>query len=140
MEVMIATAGKATSIIPTTTSGRIAMTAVVVTTTTNAKGNGKIRLLLIAVTRRSSHAWCMGRRASTPPRSATRIPRMINVKFKTKNVNARRITMTHATQVTMMSCTLALIHRSQVRIQRQPLARAKKPTRMRSIIFMLIKK
>jgi hypothetical protein len=58
--------------------------AVVIITTTTAKGNGRIRLLLIAATRRSSHAWCTGQRASTPPRSATRTPRMINVKFKTK--------------------------------------------------------
>ncbi len=57
-----------------------------------------------------------------------------------KNINTRCITTTHATQVTMTSGALASIHQSQVRTWRQPLARAKKPTRMRIIIFILIKK
>ncbi len=50
------------------------MTAVVVTSTTNATRNRRTRLLLIAATRHSSHAQCTGQRASTPPRSATRTP------------------------------------------------------------------
>jgi hypothetical protein len=138
--VTIATAGKATSTITTTTSDGIMATAVIVITMTNAKGNGRIRLLLIAKTRHSSHAWCTGQRASTPPKIATRTPRRINVKFKTKNVSRRRITMTRATQVTTTSCAFALIYRSQVRTRRQPLARAKKITRMRIIIFGSVKK
>jgi hypothetical protein len=126
-EVMVTTAGKATSTIATTTSDRIATTAVIIITTTNKKRNKRTRPLLIAATRYSSHALCTGRIASTPPRSATRTTRTTNVKFKTKNLNRRCITMMHATQVMMMSRALAPIHRSQVRTQCQPLARAKKP-------------
>ncbi len=139
-EVKVATAGKAVSTSATTTSGRIAVTAVVVTTMTNATRNGRTRLPLIAVTRRSSHARCMGQIASTPLRSAKRTPRMTNINFKTKNLITKHITMMRATRAKMTSRALALIHRSQVRIQRQPWVRARKPTRVRIIIFMLIKK
>ncbi len=83
-EVTIATVGKATSTIARTRSGRIAATAVVVTATTNEKRKGRTVPLPTLATRRSSHSWCMGRRASTPPRIATKTPRIINVKFKTK--------------------------------------------------------
>jgi hypothetical protein len=44
-----------------------------------------------------------------------------------KNVNTKRITTMRATRAMMTSCALALIHRSQVRTRRQPLARAKSP-------------
>jgi hypothetical protein len=40
------------------------------------------------------------------------------------------------TQVMMTSPALAPIHQSHVRTWRQPLVRAKKPTRMRIIIFI----
>jgi hypothetical protein len=60
------------------------MTTVIMTTTTKATRDGKTKPLLIAATRRSCHAWCMGRRASTPPRSATRTPRTANINLKTK--------------------------------------------------------
>ncbi len=83
-EVTIATAGEATSTIAMTTSGRITTTAIVVITTTNVKRNGRTGPFLIAATRHSSHALCMGRTESTPPSSATRIPRTTNIKFKTK--------------------------------------------------------
>ncbi len=112
-EVTIATAGKATSTIATTTSGRIATTAAVLITMTNVKRSGITGPLLIAVTRRSSHVWCTRQRSSTPLRSTTRIPRMTNVKFKTKNVNTRRITTMRTIQVMSTSHALAPIHRSQ---------------------------
>ncbi len=63
---------------------RTTMTTVIMTTTTKATRDGKTKPLLIAATRRSCHAWCMGRRASTPPRSATRTPRTANINLKTK--------------------------------------------------------
>ncbi len=139
MEVTVATAGKATSIIATTTSGRIAITVVIVATTTSAKRNRRTRLLLIAATRHSSHALHTEQRASTPPRSATRTPRTrTSIKPMTKNINMRRTTTMRITQVTTMSRALALIHQSQARTRRQPQARAN-PTRMRAIIFMLIR-
>ncbi len=69
--VMVTTIAEASSVTTTTTSGRIAITAVIVATITNAKRNRRTWLLLIAATRHSSHAL----RTSTPPRSATRIPR-----------------------------------------------------------------
>ncbi len=47
-------------------------TVVVVITTISMKRNGRTGPLLIVATRHSSHALCMGQRASTPPRSATR--------------------------------------------------------------------
>jgi hypothetical protein len=136
MEVTITTAGEATSTIATTTSGRIVTTAVIVITTTNVKRNGRTGLLLIPVTRRSSHH---GPKSKHTSKEYTKTPRTINVKFKTKNVNTRRITTMWAIQVMRTSCALAPIHRSQVRTRRQPLARAKKPMRMRIIIFILIK-
>ena len=43
------------------------------------------------------------------------------------------------TQVTMMGCALARIHRSQVRIRHQLQARARKVTQMRTIIFMSLR-
>jgi hypothetical protein len=82
--------------------------------------------LPIAATRHSSHARCTGRRASTPPRSATKPPRMTNVKFKTKNINTRCITTTRAIQVTTTRA-VAPIHRSKVRTRHQPPAKAKNP-------------
>ncbi len=84
MEVMIVTAGKTASTTATTTSGRIAVTAVVVTITTNVTRNERTRLPLIVVTRCSSHAQCTGQRASTPLRSATRNQKTTKVNFKTK--------------------------------------------------------
>jgi hypothetical protein len=138
--VTIATAGEATSTITTTTSGRIAMTAVIVITATNAKRNRRTGPLLIAATRHSCHARCTGQRASTPPRSATKTPRTTNIKIKTKNLNTRCITTTCAVQVTTTSCAVGPIHWSQMRTQRQSPVRAKKPMWMRIIIFILIKK
>jgi hypothetical protein len=85
-EVMIVTAAMAISAIAMTTSGRIVVTAVIVITRTNTKRNRRTEHLLIAVIRHSSHAWCMGWRASTCWRSATRTPRTTNVKFKTKTL------------------------------------------------------
>ncbi len=58
------------------------------------KKNRRTGPLLIAAKSHLSHARCMGRRASTPPRSATKTPRTTNVKFRTKNVNTRCIPTT----------------------------------------------
>jgi hypothetical protein len=56
--VTVATTGEAINTIATTTSGRITMTAVIVATTISASRNRMTILLLIAATRRASHALC----------------------------------------------------------------------------------
>ncbi len=76
---------------------------------------------------------------STPLRSATRTQGMTNVNFKTRSTPMKRIITTHATQATMMNHALARIHRSLVRIRCQLQARARRITKMRSIIFMFKK-
>jgi hypothetical protein len=81
-----------------------------------------------------------GPKSKHPSDECYKNPKSNKRQVQDKNVNTRRITMMRATQVTITSCALALIHRSQVRTQHQPLGRAKKPTRMRIIIFILIKK
>ncbi len=73
--VTAATACKATCIIVMATSGRIAITMVIVTTMTSTRRNRRTRLLLIMVTRHSSHALCTDQWASITLRSATRTPR-----------------------------------------------------------------
>ncbi len=139
-EVTVVTTNSLMSTVTATSSGRIAATAIVVTPTTNATGSGMTRLPLIAVTRRSSHAQCMGLRASTPLRSATSTQGMTNVNFKAKSAPMKCIITTHATQATMMNRDLAQIHRSHMRILRQFQARARRLTKMRTIIFMFLKK
>ncbi len=84
-EVTVITTNCLISTVAATSSGRIAATAIVMTPTTNATRSGMTRLPLIAVTRRSSHAQCMGLRASTPLRSATRTQGTTNVNFKTRS-------------------------------------------------------
>ncbi len=140
MEVTVVTPSGTTSTIVTTSSGRITVTVIVVTTTTNATRSGMTRLPLIAVTKGSSHAWCTDQRASTPLRSATRTQRPTNVNFKTRSITTKHIITTCATQATMTSCASAPTHRSQVRIRHQLQARARKLTRLKTIIFMFLKK
>ncbi len=139
-EVTIITTNGLISTVVATSSGRIAATAIVVTPMTNVTRSGMTRLPLIAATRHSSYAQCMGLRASTPPRSATRTQGMTNINFKTRSAPMKCIITTCATQATMMNHTLAWIHRSQVRIRRQLQARARRITKMRTIIFMFQKK
>jgi hypothetical protein len=138
--VAIATAGKATSTIATTTSGRIATTVVVIITMTNVKRNGRTGSLLIAVTRRSSHARCTGQRASTPPRSATRTPRTTNVKFKTKKHQYKA----HHNDAHYTSDDNESRISTDIPVSSEDPASAsnesKKPMMMRIIIFILIKK
>ncbi len=117
----------------TTSSGRIASTTIVVTPMTRSKTT---KFPMIAVRRRSSHAQCMGPRASTPQRSATRTQKTRKVKFKTGNVPMKCTTMTRDTPAKMMSHTQAWIHQSQVKIQRQNQARARRTTKRRIIISM----
>ncbi len=110
-----------------------------VATMTSAKRNRRTRFLLITATKHSSHPLRTDQRASTPPRSATWTPRTrTSIKPTTKNISKRRTTMMRITQVMTMSRALVPIHRPQVRTQHQPPVRAK-PTRMRTIIFILIK-
>ncbi len=104
MEVTVITTNGLISTLAATSSGRIAATGIVVTPTTNATRSRMTRLPLIAATRSSSHAQCMGLRASTPLRSATRTQGTTNIKFKTRSAPMKCIIMTHATQATMMNC------------------------------------
>ncbi len=138
-EVTVVTTNGLISTVAATSSGRIVAIAIVVTPMTNATRSGMTRLPLITATRHSSHAQCMGLRTSTPLRSATRTQGTTNVNFKTRSALMKRIITMHATQATMMNCTLARIHRSQVRIRHQLQARARRITKMRTIIFMFQK-
>jgi hypothetical protein len=82
-----------------------------------------------------------GPKSKQPLRSATRRTQgMTKVNFKTRSAPMKRIVRTRATQVTMMNCALARIHRSQVRIRHQLQARARRIMKMRTIIFMFLKK
>jgi hypothetical protein len=91
-----------------------------------ARRNRRTRLLLIAATRHSSHVLRTDRRASTPPRSATKTPRTsISIKPMTKSISMQCTTTTRITQVMMMSRALAPIHRSQVSTWHQPPAGVK---------------
>jgi hypothetical protein len=138
--VTITTAGTATSTIATTTNGRITTIVVVVITTTNAKRNGRTGPLPIAATRHSSHAWCTGQRASTPPRSATKTPRTTNVKFKTKKPQYK----VHHNDVRYTSDDDKSHSSTDTLVPSEDLASAssksKKTMRMIIIILILIKK
>ncbi len=140
MGVTVATAREATSIIVTNTSGRIAITVVIVITMTSMRRNRITKFLLIAATRHSSHALHMDKRASILSRSDTRASIIkTSMKPMTKSVNTRRITTTHVTQVMAMNHALVSTRRSQVKTQHQPCWARAKIMRMRTIIFMLIR-
>ncbi len=96
-----------------TSSGRIAVIAIIVTHTTSATRNRMTRFLLSTTTRRSSHAQCMGLRVNTPLRIVTRIQGMQNVNPMTGSICMKRITMTRATRAKMMSHAPALVHQPQ---------------------------
>jgi hypothetical protein len=97
--VTVVTTNSLISTIAATSSGRIVATAIVVTPTTNAARSGMTKLPLIAATRLSSHAQCMGLRASTPLRSATRTQGTTTVNFKTRSAPMKRIITMRATQL-----------------------------------------
>ncbi len=139
-EVTVITTNGLISTVAATSSGRIMANTIVVTPTTNATRSGMTRLPLIAATRHSSHVQCMGLRASTPLRSATITQGMTNANFKTRSAPMKCIITTRTTQATMMNRTLARIHWSQVRIRCQLQARARRITKIRTIIFMFLKK
>jgi hypothetical protein len=138
--VTIARAGEAISTIAMTTSGRIATTEVVVITTTNAKRNRRTGPLLIAA--QQGVQAMLGARAKEQAHLQGVLQNPKNNKHQVQDkkrqykAHYNDVTM----QVTMTSCAVALIHWSQVRTRRQPPARAKKPMRMRVIIFILMKK
>jgi hypothetical protein len=121
-----------------TSSGRIAVIAIVVTLTTSATRNRMTRFLLSATKRHSSHAQYTGLRVNTPLRSVTRIQGMQNFNPMTGSVCMKPITMRRATRAKTMSHAPALTHQPQVRIQRQLQVEAKN-TKMRITIFKLPK-
>jgi hypothetical protein len=89
------------------TSGRVATTAIVAPTMTNARRNRRSRVLPIAVTRHSSPAPRMDQRVITPLRSATRTQKIkTSNKLTTKNASTSCTATARATQVTMMSHAL----------------------------------
>ncbi len=125
--------------VASTSSGRIVVIAIVVTPTTKATRSGMTRFPLSTMTRCSSHAQCMGLRASTPLRSATRTQGTRIINFKTRSVPMKRIIMMRATWAKTISHAPALMHQPQVRIRCQ-LQVGAKVTKMRTIIFMFPKR
>jgi hypothetical protein len=121
-----------------TSSGRIAIIAIVVTLMTSTTRNRMTRFLLSTTKRRSSHAWYTGLRVNTTLRSVARIQVMQNVNPMTGSICMKCITMTHATRAKMMSPAPALMPQPQVRIQHQLQMEAKN-TKMRITIFKLPK-
>jgi hypothetical protein len=138
MEVTTVATDSLKGTIAPTSSGRIAVIAIVVTLTTSATRNRMTRFLLSTITRGSSHAWCTVLRVNTPLRSVTRIQGTQSVNLRTRSVFMKRITMTCATRAKTMSHAPALTHQPQVRIRHQLQVGAKK-TKMRTTIFKLPK-
>ncbi len=92
----VATDGLKGTNVPTS-SGRIAIIAIVVTLTTSATRNRMTRFLLSVTKRCSSHAWYTGLRVHTPLRSVARFQVMGNVNPMTGSIRMKRITMMRAT-------------------------------------------
>ncbi len=130
-DVTVTTAGKAIRIIVTTTSGRIAMTAVV-------KKKQEDKIPSDPGNKAFKPCSTHGPKSKHTSKECCKNPKNQNKhQTHTKNFGMRHTTMMRVTQVMTMSCALVPIHRSQVRTRRQRPARAK-PTRMRTIIPILI--